>query len=100
MRFYISVRLTVSLPVPHTRLVYHSPSFYPPACPPSPPSLPKGQTINMTAPVTMMEEPLDGDANRYQMCFYIPAAHQLEPPKPTDPNVYIEVRPRLTVAAR
>ncbi|ROT78435.1 Heme-binding protein 2 [Penaeus vannamei] len=54
----------------------------------------------MTAPVTMMEEPLDGDANRYQMCFYIPAAHQLEPPKPTDPNVYIEVRPRLTVAAR
>ncbi|ROT62764.1 Heme-binding protein 2 [Penaeus vannamei] len=50
----------------------------------------------MTAPVTMMEEPLDGDANRYQMCFYIPAAHQLEPPKPTDPNVYIEVRPRLT----
>lgn len=76
------------------------PFFLPPCLSSLTPLLPKGQTINMTAPVTMMEEPLDGDANRYQMCFYIPAAHQLEPPKPTDPNVYIEVRPRLTVAAR
>ncbi|XP_037795634.1 heme-binding protein 2-like [Penaeus monodon] len=59
-----------------------------------------GYTINMTAPVTMMEEPVDDVSNKYQMCFYIPAAHQLEPPMPTDTEVYIEVRPRLTVATR
>ncbi|XP_042875071.1 heme-binding protein 2-like [Penaeus japonicus] len=59
-----------------------------------------GYTINMTAPVTMMEDRVDAVTNRYQMCFYIPAAHQMEPPMPTEPGVYIETRPRLTVATR
>lgn len=77
----------------HIRTYYiYSHSFYSP--------FPQGYKINMTAPVTMMEEPVDDVSNKYQMCFYIPAAHQLEPPMPTDTEVYIEVRPRLTVATR
>ncbi|XP_045624415.1 heme-binding protein 1 [Procambarus clarkii] len=60
----------------------------------------KGLEMNMTAPVTLLDEEYEGSQKRCQTCFYLPAAHQQDPPMPSDQSVYIEDRPRLRLAAR
>merc|ERR1712142_911468 len=47
--------------------------------------------IDMTTPVTtMVEEDTDTDNLVYEMCFYIGAAHQSNPPTPSNTRVYIK----------
>nr|XP_053652039.1 heme-binding protein 2-like [Cherax quadricarinatus] len=59
-----------------------------------------GLKLQMTAPVTSLEETYNAEQKLYQICFYIPAAFQENPPTPTDKDVYIQEHPRLTIAAR
>ncbi|XP_042892981.1 heme-binding protein 2-like [Penaeus japonicus] len=58
--------------------------------------------IDMTAPVTILTVPCQGlkCATNYTMSFYVPAAHQDNPPTPTNPDVYIEDRPQLHLFSR
>ncbi|KAK3866194.1 hypothetical protein Pcinc_028255 [Petrolisthes cinctipes] len=55
--------------------------------------------MGMTAPVRKgMEEMEDG--MKVEVCVYVPAAHQASPPLPVHPDVYVDVRPEYTIAAR
>lgn len=56
----------------------------------------------MTAPVTILVQPGEGPncENNFTESFYVPAAHQDNPPTPINPNVYIEERPELHVFSR
>ncbi|XP_043202753.1 heme-binding protein 1-like [Amphibalanus amphitrite] len=79
-----------------------------------------GITIPMTTPVSMVREPLTAEElanqesqsdedtqeqeseevhSKYTMCFYINQANQENAPPPTNPEVYIENRPTMTVIA-
>ncbi|XP_037792127.1 heme-binding protein 1-like [Penaeus monodon] len=60
----------------------------------------EGAEIDMTASVTIRKDVLPEAGKRYQMCFYMPAAYQAAPPAPTNPDVYIEDRPPMTVLTR
>ncbi|XP_042883939.1 heme-binding protein 1-like [Penaeus japonicus] len=60
----------------------------------------EGAEINMTGSVTIRKDVLPDLGKRYQMCFYMPAAHQAAPPAPTNPDVYIEDRPPMTILTR
>ncbi|KAK4327402.1 hypothetical protein Pmani_002068 [Petrolisthes manimaculis] len=55
--------------------------------------------MGMTAPVRKgMQETEDG--MKAEVCVYIPAAQQASPPLPVHPDVYVDVRPEYTIAAR
>ncbi|KAK3860817.1 hypothetical protein Pcinc_033157 [Petrolisthes cinctipes] len=58
-----------------------------------------GKKIPMTAPVTMFRGNTPSGSSMMQMCFYIPEAHQLNPPAPTEEGVYVEDRPPLRIMA-
>lgn len=53
----------------------------------------------MTAPVSTKVEPGAGPncESTFTVSFYIPPGHQENPPKPTNPDVFIENRPEMTV---
>ena len=56
----------------------------------------ENENIDMTTPVsTKWQE--DGF---HEECFYLNQEHQANPPKPNSPNVYIVVRPAMTVYTR
>ena len=56
----------------------------------------ENENIDMTTPVsTKWQE--DGF---HEECFYLNQEHQANPPKPNSPNVYIVVRPAMTVFTR
>ncbi|XP_050714393.1 heme-binding protein 2-like [Eriocheir sinensis] len=61
-----------------------------------------GIKVDMTAPVTILVQPGEGPncENNFTESFYVPAAHQDNPPTPTNPDVYIEERPELHVFSR
>lgn len=56
----------------------------------------------MTAPVTCLVDPGAGPIceTTFTTSFYIPEEHQADPVKPSDPDVFIEQRPELTVFVR
>ncbi|RXN06255.1 kinesin KIF25 [Labeo rohita] len=62
----------------------------------------KKSKVEMTAPVSCLIEPGAGPAceSTFTVSFYIPEEHQADPPKPTDPDVFIENRKELTVFVR
>ncbi|KAK3101326.1 hypothetical protein FSP39_002707 [Pinctada imbricata] len=53
----------------------------------------------MTVPVTGKVEPGAGPncESTFTVSFFIPPIHQEKPPLPTDPDVFIEERPEMTV---
>ena len=53
----------------------------------------------MTAPVATKIEPGAGPncESTFTVSFYIPPDHQSDPPKPTDPDVFIEEFPAMNV---
>lgn len=57
------------------------------------------QKIDMTAPVATKILPGAGPncENTFTTSFYIPPEHQDNPPKPTNPDVFIEDRPAMDV---
>ncbi|XP_042235057.1 heme-binding protein 2-like [Homarus americanus] len=56
--------------------------------------------MNMTSPVSFFHETYEETMMRCQLCFYLPADYQEDPPEPTQDDVYIENRPMHTLAAR
>ncbi|KAJ8270518.1 hypothetical protein GJAV_G00115870 [Gymnothorax javanicus] len=60
------------------------------------------EKVEMTAPVTCLVEPGAGPAceSTFTVSFYVPEQHQDDPPKPTDPEVFIEHRKEHTVFVR
>ncbi|MBN3314446.1 HEBP2 protein, partial [Atractosteus spatula] len=58
--------------------------------------------IEMTAPVTCLVDPGAGPfcETTFTTSFYIPQEHQVDPPKPSDPQVFIETRKEFTVFVR
>ncbi|KAK3103183.1 hypothetical protein FSP39_017085 [Pinctada imbricata] len=62
----------------------------------------KGMKIDMTTPVTTKIEPGAGPncESTFTVSFYIPPTHQEAPPKPSDPEVFIEDRQAMTVLVR
>ncbi|KAI1897252.1 hypothetical protein AGOR_G00081400 [Albula goreensis] len=60
------------------------------------------EKVEMTAPVTCLVNPGDGPAceSNFTVSFYIPEQHQDNPPKPTDPEVFVEERKEFTVFVR
>ncbi|XP_059368652.1 heme-binding protein 2 [Carassius carassius] len=58
--------------------------------------------VEMTAPVSCLIEPGAGPAceSTFTVSFYIPEEHQADPPKPTDPDAFIENRKEVTVFVR
>jgi len=59
----------------------------------------RSQKIPMTVPVST-EYTAGTTTNTYQMCFYIGAEHQDNPPTPTNTQVTIVTRPQMTVLTR
>ncbi|RUS79562.1 hypothetical protein EGW08_012692 [Elysia chlorotica] len=57
------------------------------------------KTVPMTIPVTTKVEPGEGPncESSFTMAFYLPVEHQERPPAPTDPALFVEDRPELTV---
>ncbi|KAG7161541.1 Heme-binding protein 2-like 2 [Homarus americanus] len=60
----------------------------------------KDLEMNMTSPVSFFHETYEETMMRCQLCFYLPADYQEDPPEPTQDDVYIENRPMHTLAAR
>lgn len=60
----------------------------------------RGQSIDMTAPVTTEYKHGDQGTNTYSMCFYIGQEHQANPPEPTEENVFLQDRPAMTIYTR
>ncbi|KAK7101865.1 heme-binding protein 2-like [Littorina saxatilis] len=58
----------------------------------------KSTKVDMTAPVTTWVDPGAGPncESSFTVSFYIPTEHQEDPPKPTNPLVFIEDRPEFT----
>ena len=57
------------------------------------------KTVDMTIPVTIKVEPGEGPncESSFTMSFYLPVEYQENPPKPTNPALFVEERPELTV---
>ncbi|XP_061097549.1 heme-binding protein 2 isoform X1 [Conger conger] len=57
------------------------------------------EKVEMTAPVTCLVDPGAGPAceTTFTVSFYLPEEHQADPPKPTDPDLFIEDRKEHTV---
>nr|XP_034964767.1 heme-binding protein 2 isoform X1 [Zootoca vivipara] len=62
----------------------------------------KGVKIDMTAPVTCYVQPGAGPfcESTTTVSFYVPPQHQANPPKPSEADVFIEMRPAITVFVR
>ncbi|XP_031438071.1 heme-binding protein 2-like isoform X1 [Clupea harengus] len=60
------------------------------------------EKVEMTAPVTCRVEPGAGPAceTTFTVSFFIPEQNQADPPKPTNPEVFIENRPEFTAFVR
>ncbi|XP_036406344.1 heme-binding protein 2 [Megalops cyprinoides] len=60
------------------------------------------EKVEMTAPVTCLVDPGAGPAceSTFTVSFFIPEQHQAAPPKPTDPDVFIENRKEFTAFVR
>jgi hypothetical protein len=58
--------------------------------------------IDMTAPVTTRVEPGAGPncESTFTISFFIPPEHQENPPKPKNPNVFLEERPGFEAYVR
>ena len=58
--------------------------------------------IEMTRPVSTKWTPMNEAMQTIEkeMCFYLNEEHQANPPQPTDPDVYLVLRPALTVYTR
>jgi len=59
--------------------------------------------IDMTSPVSTKwqnGDVTDGSQIEHEMCFYLNKEHQMNPPKPSSPDVYIVSRPAMTVYTR
>jgi len=56
----------------------------------------ENENIDMTTPVSTKWDK-SGD---YEECFYLNKEHQLSPPKPSSPDVYIVSRPAMTIFTR
>ncbi|KAI4902326.1 hypothetical protein NFI96_020008 [Prochilodus magdalenae] len=58
--------------------------------------------VEMTAPVTCLINPGEGPTceSSFTVSFYVPEEHQAAPPKPTDPEIFVEDRKELTVFVR
>ncbi|XP_030627877.1 heme-binding protein 2 [Chanos chanos] len=58
--------------------------------------------VEMTVPVSCLIEPGAGPACEasFTVSFYVPEEHQADPPKPNDPEVFIENREEMTVFVR
>ena len=56
----------------------------------------------MTKPVSMKWTPMDANMNSYEkeMCFYLDQTVQVNPPGPSDPEVYLVKRPAMNVYTR
>ncbi|KAM9435589.1 heme-binding protein 2 [Clarias gariepinus] len=62
----------------------------------------KQVTVDMTAPVTCHINPGAEPAceGSFTVAFYVPEAHQAEPPKPSIPEIFVENRKEFTVFVR
>ena len=56
--------------------------------------------IDMTTPVSTKWHKLEDKKTMMEECFYISEEHQANPPKPSDPEVYLVKRPEMTVFTR
>lgn len=57
------------------------------------------KVVDMTIPVTTKVEAGEGPncESSFTMSFYLPKEHQKNPPKPTNPAVFVEERPEIAV---
>jgi len=65
----------------------------------------ENEEVKMTKPVStlhdVMQKKFGGEVELQEMCFYVPAIHQSNPPQPLDKSpVYIKNRPTMKVYAR
>jgi len=60
----------------------------------------RGEKIDMTTPVTVQRTPASGSTSRMPMCFYLTSDQQTNPPQPTEPELYIQDRPAITIYTR
>ncbi|XP_070589710.1 heme-binding protein 2 isoform X1 [Erythrolamprus reginae] len=62
----------------------------------------RGTKIAMTAPVTCYVQPGAGPFSESitTVAFYLPSQYQANPPKPSDPDVFIESKSAITVYVR
>merc|ERR1711978_769982 len=56
----------------------------------------ENENIDMTTPVSTKWD----NIGIHEECFYLNKEHQLNPPKPTSPDVYIVTRPAMTIFTR
>ena len=61
-----------------------------------------GVKVEMTAPVATRIVPGAGPncENTFTVSFYVPSIHQEDPPKPKNPEVFVEEFPEMTVYTR
>jgi len=64
----------------------------------------RGDKIDMTTPVTVQRTPACPRNpcvnHRMSMCFYLTSDQQTNPPQPTDPDLYLQDRPAMTIYTR